>query len=111
MTKNMFYIGTVILLLIANAHISHSTDFRNLADQSTYRCSGGVVATGDRDRDVREKCGDPLEIARLQDFGPIWIYANDQSTFMYYLAFLNGKLQRIVGTPCSPDDPGCFELE
>jgi len=30
---------------------------------------------------------------------------------MYYLVVLNGKLQRIVGAPCSADDPGCFELE
>jgi hypothetical protein len=89
---------------------SNAIDFRSLADQSSYRCSGGVVAVGDLDRDVREKCGDPLEIGKRQDFGPIWIYYEDQAKFMYYLAFLNGKLQRIVGATCSPDDPACFDL-
>jgi len=37
-------------------------------------------------------------------------YYEDQAKFMYYLAFLNGKLQRIVGTTCNPDDAGCFDL-
>ena len=89
---------------------SHAVDFGGLADQSTFDCSGGVVAVGDSDTSVREKCGDPLEIAARQDFGPIWIYCEDQGNFMYYLSFLNGKLQRIVGAPCSPDDPDCFDL-
>ena len=111
MIRKMLSMGVAIVLLMTFAGMSHATDFRNMADQSSYRCSGGVVAVGDSDRDVRNKCGDPLEIARLQDFGPIWIYSNEQSTFMYYLAFLNGKLQRIVGAPCSADDPGCFDLE
>ncbi len=111
MNKNILYVGVAIVLLIAFAGKSHSVDFTSLADQSSYRCSGGVVSVGDSDRDVREKCGDPLEIGSRQDYGPIWIYYREQANFMYYLAFLNGKLQRIVGAPCSADDPGCFDLE
>ena len=111
MTKSILYVGAAFVLLIAFAGKAQSLDFTSLADQSSYRCSGGVVALGDSQRSVREKCGEPLEIARLQDYGPIWIYANEQATFMYYLAILNGKLQRIVGAPCNPDDPACFELE
>jgi hypothetical protein len=107
----MLCFGAVMVVLFAFAGASHAADFNSLADQSSYRCSGGVVSVGDLDRDVREKCGDPLEIARIQDYGPIWIYYQEQANFMYYLAFLNGKLQRIVGAPCSPDDPACFELE
>ena len=76
----------------------------------SYRYSGGIGSVGDLDRDVREKCGDPLEIGRRQDFGPIWIYYEEQANFMYYIAFLNGKLQRIVGAACSPDDANCFDL-
>jgi len=107
----MLYFGAAIVVLIAFTGKSHAIDFRSLADQSSYRCSGGVVSVGDSDRDVREKCGDPLEIGRRQDHGPIWIYYHEQATFMYYLAFLNGKLQRIVGAPCNADDPACFDLE
>ena len=110
MIRNMLYFGVVLALLIAFAEKSHSIDFSSLADQSSYRCSGGVVSVGDLDRDVREKCGDPLEIGRKQDYGPIWIYYEDQADFMYYLEILNGKLQRIVGAPCNPDDADCFDL-
>ena len=110
MIRNILILGTALTLLFIFGNNSHAIDFTSLADQSSYRCSGGVVAVGDLDRNVREKCGDPLEIGRRQDFGPIWIYYEDQANFMYYLAFLNGKLQRIVGTPCNPDDAGCFDL-
>ena len=110
MIRNTLFIGTALTLLIIFVAKSHSIYFSSLSDQSSYRCSGGIVALGDLDRDVREKCGDPLEIGRRQDFGPIWIYYEDQANFMYYLAFLNGKLQRIVGAPCSPDDANCFDL-
>ena len=110
MNRYTLLLGTTLALLIIFVGNSHSIEFRNLADQSSYRCSGGIVAVGDKDRDVREKCGDPLKIGRLQDFGPIWIYYEDQGNFMYYLAFLNGKLQRIVGIPCSPDEADCLDL-
>ena len=110
MIRDKLLLATAFALLLIFVDTSYSIDFKNLHDQTNYRCSGGIVSVGDVDRDVREKCGDPLEIGRRQDFGPIWIYYEDQENFMYYLAFLNGKLQRIVGSPCSPDDAGCFDL-
>ena len=110
MTRNILFLGAASALLIIFAGKSFSVEFNSLADQSSYRCSGGVVAIGDLDRSVREKCGDPLEIGRRQDSGPIWIYHKAQGNFMYYLVFVNGRLQRIVGAPCSPDDPDCFDL-
>ena len=110
MKNKMLFYTTIFAWLIIFAGSSYSIDWNSLADQSSYRCSGGVVAIGDLDRAVREKCGDPLEIGRRQDFGPVWIYQSAQGNFMYYLAFLNGRLQRIVGAPCSVDDPECFDL-
>ncbi len=110
MIRNILYFGAVFAFLIVFAEKSHSVDFNSLADQSSYRCSGGVVSVGDSDIDVREKCGDPLEIGKKQDYGPIWIYYENQADFMYYLEILNGKLQRIVGVSCSPDDPECLDL-
>ena len=102
--------GVTLALILTLAQSTHSIDIGSLADQSSYRCSGGVVAIGDTDRSVRKKCGAPLDIGRRQDFGDIWIYHRAQGQFMYYLAFLNGKLQRIVGAPCRPDNPDCFDL-
>ena len=84
-------LGTTLTLLIFFIDNSQSIDLSSLGDQSSYRCSGGIVAVGDLDRDVREKCGDPLQIGRRQDFGPIWIYYKDQANFMYYLPFLNAR--------------------
>jgi hypothetical protein len=109
--KNItFYFSAALALLIIFAGNSYPVDFNSLVDQSSYRCSGGVVAVGGLVRDVLEKCGDPLEIGRKQDHGPIWIYYKDQANFMYYLEILNGKLQRIVSAPCSSDDPECLDL-
>ena len=110
MIRNLLYPVVILAVLINFSEKSYCIDFTTLADQSSYRCSGGIVAVGDLDRTVLEKCGDPLEIGKRQDFGPIWIYHSPQQKFMYYLAFLNGKLQRIVGAPCSPDKPECFDL-
>ena len=65
MTKNLLYLGAAFVLLIASAGKAQSLDFNSLADQSTFRCSGGVVALGDSHRSVREKCGEPMEITQI----------------------------------------------
>ena len=110
MIRNTLFWGAALALLIIFVDTSHSIDFNSLDDQDTFRCSEGVVAVGDLDTDVRGKCGDPLKIGRRQDSGPIWIYYEDQANFMYYLEFLNGKLQRILAAPCSPEDANCLDL-
>ncbi len=110
MNRKAIFMGVMLAFFIVCPHISYAVDILNLADQSTLRCSGGVVATGDSDRSVLEKCGEPLEVQSKQDYGPIWIYNIGQSRFMYYLAFQFGKLQRIVSAPCSVDDYECYDL-
>ncbi len=77
---------------------------------STNDTNLDIISYGDLDRFVCEKCGDPIEISRKQGHGPIWIYHQAQANFMYYLEFRNGKLQRIVSSPCDVDDPACFDL-
>ena len=110
MIRNVFYLSATLILLIMLTERSYAIDLNNYADQSSLRCRGGIVAIGDLDRSVQNKCGDPLEIARKQDYGPIWIYHFYQSKWMYYLAFSNGKLQRIVSAPCNPNRYECFDL-
>ena len=97
-------------LLIFYVGLGYSLDIYSMADQSTWRCAGGIVALGDSDRDVRQKCGNPIDVAQVQDFGPIWIYQPGQARFMYYLAFQNGKLQRIASAACRNNDPECYDL-
>jgi hypothetical protein len=109
MFKSLLPVQCILILLIFAAP-SYGLDIYAMADQSTWRCPGGIVAIGDSDRDVADKCGDPVKVARVQDFGPIWIYQPGQSKFMYYLAFQNGKLQRIASAPCRNNDPECYDL-
>ena len=110
MNRNTFYIGLISVLLSIVSIAAHAVDIFNLADQSTVRCRGGVVALGDSDRAVLQKCGQPLEVQSKQDYGPIWIYHLGQSKFMHYLAFQFGKLQRIVSAPCKVNDYECYDL-
>ena len=110
MTKSSIYIGMVLALLLAAPRILYAIDISNLADQSSLRCAGGIVATGDSDRVVMDKCGEPLDMQRIQDVGPVWIYHIGQSKFMYYMAFQNGRLQRIVSAPCDSNDYECYDL-
>ena len=110
MLRQLLFFALMLVLLTVFAEASHSIDFNSLADQSSFRCSGGVVGIGDLDRDVREKCGPPYQIGRRQDFGPVWIYYEEQANYMYYLPFLNGRLQRIVSSHCSPDNPDCLDI-
>jgi len=109
-SKYILFICATGLLSVAVLS-AFAIDIDNWADQSTYRCGGGVVATGDSERDVRDKCGEPLQISRREtDSYDIWIYYFGGSRFMYYFGFLHGKLQRIVSAPCSSSDPECYDL-
>ena len=110
MIKSLLYLSVILAVLINVNETSYSLDFTTVTDQDSYRCWEEIVTIGDLDRTVREKCGDPLEIKSRQDWGPIWIYHSPQEEFMYYLEFVNGKLQRIVSAPCSPDKPERFDL-
>ena len=110
MIRNTIYLGILLAVLLVAPQILFAVDISNLADQSTLRCSGGIVATGDSDRAVLQKCGEPLDVQSKQDVGPVWIYHIGQSKFMYYLAFQNGRLQRIVSAPCDSNDYDCYDL-
>jgi hypothetical protein len=111
MIKNSFVICAVFALITVSAHNTDAIDYWSLADQSTYRCPGGVVAVGDSDRSVRDACGNPLEVTSREDKGPIWVYHFGQDRFMYYLEFVFGKLERILSTPCNRDNYECFDLD
>ena len=110
MSRNTICLGVVLSFLLAAPQILNAVDIDNLADQGSLRCYGGIVSTGDSDRAVLQKCGEPLEVQRIQDVGPVWIYQFGQSKYIYYMAFLHGKLQRIASAPCSSNEYGCYDL-
>ncbi len=111
MIKNILIIWSVVVVITILTQHAFAVDYWSLADQSTYRCPGGVVAIGDSDRSVRETCGDPLEITSRDDKGPIWVYHFGQDRFMYYFEFVFGKLERILSTPCNRNNYECFDLK
>jgi hypothetical protein len=110
MNRHLFYLTIVLAVLLAASQNSYAVNIRNMADQGTLRCSGGIIAIGVTDREVLDKCGEPFDVQRVQDVGPVWIYTAGQSKFLYYLAFLHGKLQRIASAPCNTTDYECFDL-
>ena len=110
MVRRKLYFIAALVWVALSCESAFSLDFNSLTDQSSYRCSEAVVASGDSERSVREKCGDPIATAAVPDYGPIWIYGREGDRFMYYLEFGDGKLQRILAAPCSIDDPSCFDL-
>jgi hypothetical protein len=105
--KNALRIGAALLLLMLLADDSYC-QVVNMRDQSTLRCSGGIVARGDSERDVQRRCGAPLKIAQPQDSGPVWIYHGGR--FMYYLTIVHGNVQRIRSATCSPNRPECLDI-
>jgi len=111
MNRSIIWLSTFLALLVIWAERSYSININNLADQSTYRCYGGIVSTGDSARSVADKCGAPLDRTRREsDSYDIWIYKFGQSDFMYYFGFLHGRLQRIVSAPCKATDAVCYDL-
>jgi hypothetical protein len=77
-------------------------------DRSTLRCEDGIIRVGDHPRDVFERCGQPVDrgkmIHRKHD---IWVYHESGDRFVYYLAFMNRRLQRIQMVSCIKNDPYC----
>lgn len=55
----ILYWGAILVSFVIFADKSYCLDITAMADQSSLRCSGGVVAIGDSERDVQEKCGEP----------------------------------------------------
>jgi len=110
MIKNSLLICALLTILTGFTQVANALDYWSLADQSSYRCPGGIVAIGDSDRSVRDTCGDPLEVTSREDKGTIWIYHFGQDRFMYYLDFVFGKVVRIQSAPCDRSNYECFDL-
>jgi len=77
-------------------------------DYSSYRCSGGLVSKGDLVRDVMGKCGEPMRDTRIgREPYRVFVYRFNQTRYVYYFGFINGRLQRIYAVNCLEDDPNC----
>jgi hypothetical protein len=67
-----------------------------LDDTPSMRCAGGIVAPGDSEDDVREKCGEPQKVLRPDPQEPaVWVYNFGSTQFAYYVSIVNGQVERI----------------
>jgi hypothetical protein len=67
-----------------------------LDDTSSLQCDGGIVAPGDSEDSVREKCGEPQQVLRPDPQEPVkWVYDFGGTQFTYYVSIVNGKVERI----------------
>jgi hypothetical protein len=67
-----FIAALIVTLALLSSFVekSYSLDIYSMADQSTLRCWGGVVATGDSDSAVLKKCGQPQRVSKISGYGP-----------------------------------------
>jgi hypothetical protein len=67
-----------------------------LDDISSLRCDGGIIAPGDSEQSVRDKCGEPQKVFQPDPRDPVkWVYDFGGTRFKYYVSIVNGKVERI----------------
>ena len=65
-------------------------------DISSLRCDGGIVAEGDSEDSVKEKCGEPQQVLTTDPQEPVkWVYRFGDTQFIYYVSVVDGKVERI----------------
>ena len=82
-----FIILVSLSLIYARPAVSDS-----LADSSSFRCRGKVVSNRDTQYSVEKKCGKPTSEARS---GNVWVYDFGPYRFVYYVIFVDGRVNRI----------------
>jgi hypothetical protein len=64
-----------------------------LDDLSSLQCDDGIVAPGDSEVSVKEKCGEPQQVLNPDPQEPVkWVYDLGGT---YYVSIVNGKVERI----------------
>ena len=65
-------------------------------DTPSMQCDGGIVAPGDSEDSVREKCGEPQQVLRPDPQEPVvWVYNFGSTQFVYQVSIVNGQVERI----------------
>ena len=81
------FISTVIFIFIIQPCVMA------LDDTPSLQCDGGIVAPGDSEDSVREKCGEPKQVLTPDPQEPVkWVYDFGGT---YYVSIVNGKVERI----------------
>ena len=81
------FISTLIFIFIIQPCVMA------LDDTPSLQCGGGIVAPGDSEDSVREKCGEPKQVLTPDPQEPVkWVYDLGGT---YYVSIVNGKVERI----------------
>jgi hypothetical protein len=86
MKKNLFAFAVLLALLL------RPDGAWALDDLSSLQCEEGIVSIGDAKFEVQQKCGEPT---RREQRGDLWIYDFGSDEFVYYLFFVEERLERI----------------
>jgi len=79
------------LFLLATVHSSAVA----LDDAPTMRCDRESIITGEAEFQVKTACGKPDTVLIKGVARKVWIYNFGPTKFIYYLTFVNGRLERI----------------
>jgi len=75
-----------------------------LDDTPSMQCAGGIVAPGDTEDSVREKCGEPQKVLRPDPQEPVvWVYNFGSTQFVYQVSIVNSQVERIQTGPYGGD--------
>jgi hypothetical protein len=66
-----------------------------LDDLSSLQCDDGIVAPGDSEDSVKEKCGEPQQELNPDPQEPVKLVYDLGGGSTYYVSIVNGKVERI----------------
>ena len=79
-----------LIIIVAVPGISAALD-----DVGALRCDRESIMAGDTNFQVKTACGKPDSIHTKGSAREVWIYNFGPTKFVYYLTFINGRLDRI----------------
>jgi hypothetical protein len=97
--EKVFMNRKIILAIAANFFIFLfiiQPNVTALDDTSSMQCESGIVAAGDSEDSVKEKCGPPQQVLRPDPQEPVvWVYNFGPTQLTYHVSIVNGKVERI----------------
>ena len=81
----------ISLFMVVSAH----APLFALDDVGSLRCDQESIMTGETAFQVKETCGEPDSILVKGLAKEEWVYNFGPTKFIYYLTFINGRLERI----------------
>ena len=86
----IFVMVLSVLIIVAVPAISAALD-----DAGSLRCDQESIMAGETSFQVQTACGKPDSILTKGSAREVWIYNFGPTKFVYYLTFINGRLDRI----------------